>query len=122
MPARTLKDELITLEARQDELRAILAEPAPNKPLLHPNLAEFYRRKVADLAAALVRPETREEAFLILRSLVETVHLVPENGVLRVEVRGELAGILALADSKKPAAELRDGLEQIGRASCRERV
>ena len=32
---------------------------------------------------------------------------------LRVEVRGELAGILALAGSKKPAAELRDGLEQI---------
>ena len=56
-----------------------------------------------------MQPDTREEAFLILRSLVETVHLMPDNGVLR----GELAGILALADSKKPAAELRDGLEQI---------
>jgi len=28
-------------------------------------------------------------------------------------VRGELAGILALADRNKPAAEIRDGLEQI---------
>jgi hypothetical protein len=74
---------------------------------------ELYRRKVADLAAALEQPGTREEAFLILRSLVETVHLVPDNGALRVEIRGELAGILALADSKKPAADIRDGLEQI---------
>jgi hypothetical protein len=103
----------MALEARQDELRAMLPQPASNKPLLHPNLAELYRRKVADLATALERPDTREEAFLILRSLVETVHMVPDNGALRVEVRGELAGILALADSKKPAAELRDGLEQI---------
>jgi site-specific DNA recombinase len=113
VPARTLKDELMALEARQDELRAMLAEPAPNKPLLHPNLAELYRRKVADLAAALEQPGTREEAFLILRSLIETVHLVPDNGALRVEIRGELAGILALVDSKKPATDIRDGLEQI---------
>jgi site-specific DNA recombinase len=113
VPARTLKDELMALEARQDELRTMLTEPAPNKPLLHPNLAELYRRKVADLAAALEQPGTREEAFLILRSLVETVHLVPDNGALRVEIRGELAGILALADSKKLAANIRDGLEQI---------
>jgi hypothetical protein len=29
-------------------------------------LAELYRRKVADLAAALEQPGTREEALLIL--------------------------------------------------------
>jgi hypothetical protein len=41
------------------------------------------------------------------------VHLVSDNGTLRVEIRGELPGILALADSKKLAADIRDGLEQI---------
>jgi hypothetical protein len=76
-------------------------------------LAELYWRKVADLAAALEQPGTREEAFLIVRSLVETVHLVSDNGTLRVEIRGEIAGFLALADRKKLAADIRDGLEQI---------
>jgi site-specific DNA recombinase len=76
-------------------------------------LAELYRRKVCRPRRALEQPGTREEALLILRSLVETLHLVSDNGTLRVEIRGELAGILALADSKKLAADIRDGLEQI---------
>jgi site-specific DNA recombinase len=94
----------------------VLARPASNKPLLHPNLAELYRRKVADLAAGLEQPETRKEAFPILRSLVEAILLVPDNGVLRVEVRGELAGILALADSKKTRRgySRRAGANQVG--------
>jgi site-specific DNA recombinase len=75
VPARALKDELIALEARQDELRSVLAQPASNKPLLHPNLAELYLRKVADLAAGLEQPETRGEASLILRPLVEAILL-----------------------------------------------
>jgi hypothetical protein len=49
---------------------------------------------------------TEEQIIAILRSLVEAILLVPEDGTLRVEVRGELAGILALVDSKKPAASL----------------
>jgi hypothetical protein len=38
-----------------------------------------------------------------IRSLVDAIILVPENGILRVEVRGELAAILALtAEGKEP--------------------
>jgi hypothetical protein len=47
--ARTLKDELLRLEARQQELGAILAKPAETRPLIHPALARIYRRKVAEL-------------------------------------------------------------------------
>ena len=37
---------------------------------------------------------------------------MPEDGALRIELKGELAGILALAaDSKQPAAEGRGGLQ-----------
>ncbi len=40
--------------------------------------------------------------------------LTPEHGELRVDVRGELAGILAMAtDSKEPATTVGDGLQQI---------
>jgi hypothetical protein len=39
--------------------------------------------------------------------------LAPENGALRIDLRGELAGILRLASgSRKPVSE-RDGLEQV---------
>jgi hypothetical protein len=40
---------------------------------------------------------TYTEAFDLIRSLVEVIRLVPENGELKVELRGELAGILACA-------------------------
>jgi hypothetical protein len=69
----------------------------PEHPLLHPNLAEVYRRKVAGLHEALADDTTRTEAMELIRSLVEAVILVPDNGKLRVEVRGELAAILALS-------------------------
>ena len=46
VPARTLKDELLALEARQEQLEAELAAaPEPQPTLLHPNLAEVYRQQ-----------------------------------------------------------------------------
>src|SRR5215469_16087686 len=65
--ARTLKDELLRLEMRHDELAAILAKPAEARPLIHPALARIYRRKVAALHEALQQDETRAEAAEILR-------------------------------------------------------
>jgi hypothetical protein len=111
--ARTLKDELLRLEVRHDELTAILAKPAETRPLIHPALATIYRRKVAELHEALQQDETRAEAAEILRGLIDEITLVPERGALRVDLKGALVGILQLAaDGKKPAA-LGDGLEQI---------
>ena len=60
---------------------------------------------------ALDGPE-RQEAMELIRSLVETVVLVPEDGGLKVEIRGALAGILRLAaDSKAPGAGAGRGVE-----------
>ena len=112
--ARSLKEELLALEARQDELRALLAEREPERPLIHPNLAEAYRRKVDGLHEALADESTRAEAMELIRSLVEAIVLLPEAGKLQVEVRGELAAILALvAEGKKPARTDRALAEQI---------
>ena len=42
------------------------------------------------------------------------MRLVPEDGKLRIELKGELAGILNLCDSKKkPAASYEERAEQI---------
>jgi site-specific DNA recombinase len=114
VPARTLKEELLALEARQDELREMLAEQGPNVPLIHPNFAEVYRRKVAALHQALADEASRMEAMELIRSLIDAIVLAPEEGTLRVEVRGELSGILALAaGSKKPGLSDRALAEQI---------
>ncbi len=113
VPARSLKDELMSLEARQDELFAALSETKSPEPFLHPNLAEVYRRKVANLREALETEDTKAEVIEIIRSLIDEIALVPENGELRIDLKGELAGILALASDTKKPADHRDGLEQI---------
>ena len=41
------------------------------------------------------------EAVDIIRSLIEEVRLVPADGALIVELRGELAGALAISESAK---------------------
>ena len=61
--ARTLKDKLLHLEARQQELAAILAMPGEARPLIHPALATIYRRKVADLHSCLTH-----QAYVVFRS------------------------------------------------------
>ena len=115
-PVRALKDELRALERRQSELSEGLAQASPPPPLIHPNLAEVYRRKVEALHEALGEPTTKDEAFDLVRSLIEVIRLIPDEGKLRIEIKGELAGILELCDagSKKPGDLSTAGLaEQI---------
>jgi site-specific DNA recombinase len=110
-PVRALKQELVDLEARQLTLQHELTATDAPAPLIHPNLAEVYRQRVARLHDALCDPTTRDEVFALIRSLIDEIRLVPENGELRIELRGALAGILGLAaDSKKPGGLSAAGL------------
>jgi hypothetical protein len=63
VPARSLKDELMALEQRQDELEREIARGPLPQPLLHPNLAELYRQKVAELHTALEHPTHAAEGW-----------------------------------------------------------
>jgi len=73
------------------------AERQP-RPALHPNLVEVYRRKVANLEAALNDPSGRDEAATALRDLIDAVVLYPgsKRGEVRAELYGELAALLQL--------------------------
>ena len=71
------KAELLTLEARQAELKAILA--AKPLPALHPKMAEIYREKAAALAAGLEHDEQRDAARLALRGFLEKI-IIPHWG------------------------------------------
>jgi len=101
----TTKERLLELEARRATLKARLAvvPEAPAMPRLHPNLAEVYRRKVADLEAALNMPEERAEAHAALRGLIDRIVLHPgvKRGEISAEVHGEIAALWQLADNKE---------------------
>lgn len=100
-----LKAKLEALESRKAELEAKLATLAPqDAPIrLHPGLADVYRRKVADLTAALNHEATRSEAAECIRGLVSEIRLIPDPsapGGHQIELHGDLAAILALGEGK----------------------
>ena len=104
-PTRMMK-QMKDLESRQKELKAFLQEAEEPPPLLHPNMAHHYHIQVDELYAALQEDSEakRMVAADVLRSLVREIILTPENGELQIDVRGDLAGILAVSlKSKRPA-------------------
>ncbi|MGN7614272.1 recombinase family protein, partial [Magnetococcales bacterium HHB-1] len=85
-----------------------LSAVPPPTPRLHPNLASFYKEKIVNLVQALNDPNALIEANTAIRQLIERVHLVPENGELKIELYGELAALLKLGTEPKkehPQAE-----------------
>ena len=103
----SMKSRMDALETRKAALEAqIAAEPERQPVLLHPSLAERYRSEVARLSEALNQPCMKAEATTLIRSLLTEIRMFPEDGVLAIELVGELAGLLALGDipSKKPRA------------------
>jgi hypothetical protein len=90
----------------KDELNVKAADAPP--PLLHPEMAGLYRQKVTALAQALEHPETRTEASETLRGLIDAIVLTPDQGELRIELKGNLAAILGAAQNAKRPPETGD--------------
>ena len=104
-PIRMMK-QMKELESRQEEMKAFLQEAEEPPPLLHPNMAHHYHAQVEELYAALQEDSEakRMTATDLIRSLVKDIILTPEDGELRIDVRGDLAGILTISlKSKTPA-------------------
>jgi DNA invertase Pin-like site-specific DNA recombinase len=89
-----LKAKLEQLEELKARLEQELAAPHTPAPRLHPNLAEVYRQKVANLHEALQVPETRDEALTILRGLVEQVVLHARDDGFEIVLVGEIAQMI----------------------------
>ena len=106
-PAAAVNQRLTGLEKRRLALEAELTVGEAPAPRLHPNLAEFYRARVASLSEALMR-DNGAEAREQVRSLIDHIILVPEDGYLHTEIQGELAAILALASAGRAKAAVRD--------------
>jgi site-specific DNA recombinase len=104
MFAPAMKEEMAALGERRARLVESTRDQVEEPPLLHPGLAEVYRRKVEKLTDALNKQELRSEAAETLRSMIQAIRLVPEDGELAIELVGELARILALSNEKSPPA------------------
>ncbi|MDQ7264204.1 recombinase family protein, partial [Paracoccus sp. PS-1] len=100
-PIQAIVDDMKQLEARQAELTEELANADEPPPLLHPNMAALYAQRIAELSESLRHEDSRAQAAEILRSLVDQVTLVPEEGELAIVLRGDLGAILRFAAGKK---------------------
>ncbi len=108
VPPAEVKDEMIVNAARREELKAKVAAADAPPPLLHPEMAGLYRQKVTALAQALEHPETRTEASEVLRGLIDAIVLTPNQGELRIELKGNLAAMLGAAQNAKRSPETGD--------------
>ncbi len=111
--ARVLNARMKQLEARKDELQAFLANVDEPPPVLHPTVATVYRTRVSALYDALQQEASRDEAADIIRTLVSEITLTPEDGVLQVELLGDLAGILTIAAAGKQSSNSRPDLRRV---------
>ena len=106
VPGSVLKGKIGNLEARKAELVELVAGSAEPTPLLHPNLAEIYRRRILEFHERLYDDEGKAAAVEVLRTLIDEVTLIPEEGELTIALRGDLAAMLTLASNKKKPSPL----------------
>ena len=104
-----VKDKINRLEARKIALTERLAQAQEPPPLLHPNMAEVWRQRIAHLHGSLQDAATKAQAFASLRGLIDRVTLVPEDGRLAIELRGDLAAVLAFSRRGEPGGCSRVG-------------
>ncbi len=106
--------KMVALERRKKELESFLSTATEPPPLLHPEMATFYRARVGELHMALQADaeSQRLAASEALRALIDTIVLTPENGELKVDVRGDLAGILRIATNAKTPGAFASGVSQ----------
>jgi len=118
VPAEQVKDRMIALDARRQEIERVLAQNDKPVPVrFHPAMSATYRDRVASLIRSLGRADSAEEAYEAVRALVEKIVLTPDpnsQGLL-VDLHGALAALLRLATGQ-PAHQLK-GQPQTQKAS-----
>ena len=102
IPAAVIRDELIRVDARGEELRKLLENQKEAPVFIHPSMANRYKEEVTALRVALNDETHRGEAAELIRSLVDKVVLKPRiaDKRLSIDLHGDLAGILSIASLK----------------------
>lgn len=112
--------------AERDAIGAELADLEASRVVtMHPRLADAYRKRIAELSAALEGPSTlRAEAKQALRGLVERIVVYPkaEGRGVELELHGRLAQIIRFAQKKKAPAEAEADCTVVMVAGARSRL
>jgi site-specific DNA recombinase len=93
-----MKEKLETLTAQKTALQAHAANRRARLPAMHPNLAEVYRNKVADLQSAITSSPDNAGVLERLRDLVERVDVGPgpDKDMPEIILTGALAAMIKL--------------------------
>jgi site-specific DNA recombinase len=97
VPGSVVKDEMLALEGRKTALDEERELVRANPPLIHPNMAEIWREEVIQLRQALEEDNSDADARNAVRQMVEEIRLTPKSGELAIDVKGNLAAMLAAA-------------------------
>ncbi|MEO0624691.1 MAG: recombinase family protein [Pseudomonadota bacterium] len=108
MPAEMLREDAQRIAARMDVLKRELENADEPAPILHPAVADMYAREVGRLIETLNEDDHRQEAAELIRSLVDRIVLTPhaDGSRLTVDLQGDLAGILAVAEKGAAQCDL----------------
>ena len=102
-----VRDELRSLEGRKHDLERTLAVSHQEQEVeLHPNIAELYGRKVAELQSLLTDESSRPQAMELIRAMIDRieVHKGEERDKPQVILIGALSEILAFTQGNTTAA------------------
>lgn len=105
VPGHKVKNRISKLEVRRIEIETKLESTDTSLPLMHPNMASYYRGQVSKLHNALNHLDNRTEAADIRRTPIDHIELKPakidDKKTLAIDLHGHLAGILSLANRAK---------------------
>ena len=73
-----------------------------------PHLRRWIHHVGKEPLGASAHPETRMEAAESLRGLIDAIVLTPDQGELRIELKGNLAAMLGAAKNAKRSPETGD--------------
>ena len=104
---RGMVERMREMEAREDELVALLAAQPQDVPDIHPNVAAIFKHKLKRLAETLNHPEDRQEASEAIRALIEKIVLHPGKGrgEMHATLHGQLGNLLDFAASRDQRAK-----------------
>jgi site-specific DNA recombinase len=98
------QQRLDDLERQKTELQHEFDSAVAPPPLLHPNLAEIYRDRVARLHEAFTDETTRTKATDVLRGLIDRVLLHPGDHGSEFELVGDIARMVEITLPKDGTA------------------
>lgn len=119
IPASEIKDELAAISEQKQTLECKMLEKPAKPEQLSPDLATRYQDILNNLHSLITREENLTEAATIIRKLIDKIEILPDNGghkkKLKVNLYGDLAGMIALSSNASPQAEqrLRENFAQL---------